>query len=398
MVTADHHCCHSSFYCVAHHKNPRLHKLQSFTTYDVYNHSINSKIPTKTSSASNSSNNMVVETHTLDSKGSTAAVAGEGIKQVVESNYGNIARSGLSNDSQAVRAVAAAFGYSEADLESLPAEANMGLSCGNPVAMASISEGEVVVDLGCGGGLDVFLAAQKVGPTGKVIGIDMSLDMLKRARAGAAKKGVTNVEFHQADIDSLPFLKDESVDCIISNCVVNLVPDKDKVFREMERVLKPGGRIALSDIALKKELPDHARSSLAAYVGCISGAILIDDYKAKVEKAGLKSVVVTDTGADLNMYAKNDIMGNACCDGSKTASCSSGKSQSCCGSSTEKEEKKSSCCGGGSGSSRCCGENNIYCGGGSSTDGGSVSSTAEFLKTFNANEYAASVRVHAVKT
>src|SRR5215467_9501437 len=184
----------------------------------------------------------------------------ETIIRAVKDKYGSVATSGLSSDHEGVKAVAQAFGYSPEELASIPAEANMGLSCGNPTAIANLRPGEVVVDLGCGGGLDVFLAAAKVGPNGRAIGIDMTPEMLALARQNAAKgnygQGFPNVEFHQATIDKLP-LPDASVDCVISNCVINLAPDKDAVFREIYRVLKPGGRVAVSDIALKKPLPDE---------------------------------------------------------------------------------------------------------------------------------------------
>src|SRR5262249_48249809 len=155
---------------------------------------------------------------------------------------------------------------------------NMGLSCGNPTAFASLRPGETVVDLGCGGGLDVFLAAAKVGPTGKAVGIDMTPEMIARAQQNAAKQPLGHVAFHLATIDRLP-LPDGSADCIISNCVINLAPDKRAVFREMFRVLKPGGRVAVSDIALKKPLPSEVARDVLAYVGCIAGAILVADYE-----------------------------------------------------------------------------------------------------------------------
>lgn len=232
----------------------------------------------------------------------------------VRDQYAGVARGELSNDAASVRSIASAFGYSEDELNQLPAEANMGLSCGNPQALAGIREGEVVVDLGCGGGMDVFLAARKVGASGRVIGIDMTAEMLQRARAGQQKLGLTNVEFHQSTIDRLP-LPDNSVDCVISNCVINLVPDKLAVFREILRVLKPGGRVVLSDMALKQELPSEMKQSVAAYVGCISGAILIDEYRSLLEQAGFAAVVVTDTAADLNAYALAST-GERCCGGS----------------------------------------------------------------------------------
>src|SRR6478735_3940944 len=162
----------------------------------------------------------------------------DSIQNAVRDKYGSTATSGLSSDRADVRAVAEAFGYSADELASIPAEANMGLSCGNPTAFATLRPGETVIDLGCGGGLDVFLAADKVGPTGKAIGIDMTDEMLELSRRNAA--GRKNVEFHKATIDKLP-LPGSSVDCVISNCVINLAQDKPAVFREIARVLKPGG-------------------------------------------------------------------------------------------------------------------------------------------------------------
>ena len=280
------------------------------------------------------------------------------VLQNVRDRYAGVASSELSNDANEVRAVAAAFGYSDDELASLPAEANMGLSCGNPVALASLQAGETVVDLGCGGGLDVILASKQVGPTGTAIGIDMTAEMLDRARAGAAKVGATNVQFHLATIDSLP-LEDDSVDCIISNCVINLAPDKAAVFREMLRVLKPGGRLAISDIALKKPLPTEVKENIDAYVGCISGAILIDEYREGLRAAGFSATAVTGTDADLNAYAKV------------------GESGCCAGDSVD--------------ASGCCAPTN-------SEQGTLHGQLTEVLSQFDANDYAASVRVHAVKS
>ena len=229
----------------------------------------------------------------------------------VKSKYGAVAESTLSSDHAGVKAVAEAFGYAAEELTSIPAEANMGLSCGNPTATAHIRPGEVVVDLGSGGGLDVFLASKMVGPEGRAIGIDMTGSMIERARDNAAKGGYSNVEFYQSTIDQIP-LPDASVDCIISNCVINLAPDKPAVFREIARVLKPGGRVALSDIALKHELPEAVAQSMAAYVGCIAGAVLIDDYRAGLLEAGFQHVEIVDSGADLNAYAKVENQAGCC--------------------------------------------------------------------------------------
>jgi len=229
----------------------------------------------------------------------------------VQAKYGAVAESSLSSKHPGVKAVAEAFGYSTEELASIPAEANMGLSCGNPTAMASIKPGEVIVDLGSGGGLDVFLASKFVGSTGKAIGIDMTPAMVERARANALKGGYENVEFHLSTIDHLPFA-DSSVDCVISNCVINLAPDKPAVFREIARVLKPGGRLAVSDIALKGELPAAVANSLVAYVGCVSGAIRIDQYRDGLLAAGFEHVEIVDSGADLNAYARAGNQSGCC--------------------------------------------------------------------------------------
>jgi SAM-dependent methyltransferase len=235
----------------------------------------------------------------------------EQILESVKSKYAAVAESSLSSDNAGVKAVAEAFGYTPEELTSIPAEANMGLSCGNPTATAHLRPGEVVVDLGSGGGLDVFLSSKQVGPQGRAIGIDMTPAMIERARANAAAGGYTNVDFHLSTIDRIP-LPDASVDCVISNCVLNLAPDKPAVFREIARVLKPGGRLAVSDIALKHELPEAIAKSVAAYVGCIAGAIRIDDYRNGLLAAGFEHVEIVDSGSDLNAYAKIENQSGCC--------------------------------------------------------------------------------------
>lgn len=240
----------------------------------------------------------------------------------VQNKYAAVARSGLNNDHEGVRAVAEAFGYTADELARLPADANMGLSCGNPTATANLRPGEVVVDLGCGGGIDVLLAAKKVGPSGRAIGIDMTPEMIRRAEANAAATGATNTEFHLAAMEALP-VADASADCLISNCVINLAADKSLVFREMYRVLKPGGRVAVSDIALKQPLPTELKSSVEAFVGCIAEALLIDDYVRMLAEAGFTAVQVIDSGADLNAYAKVENQSGCCSPamGSTTTEC-----------------------------------------------------------------------------
>ncbi len=235
----------------------------------------------------------------------------EQMLESVKAKYGAVAESSLSSENAGVKAVAEAFGYTPEELTSIPAGANMGLSCGNPTATAHIRSGEVVVDLGSGGGLDVFLASKMVGPEGRAIGIDMTPAMIERAHTNAKAGGYTNVEFFQSTIDRIP-LPDASVDCVISNCVLNLAPDKPAVFREIARVLKPGGRVAVSDIALKHELPEAIAKSVAAYVGCIAGAIQIDDYRAGLLAVGFEHVEIVDSGADLNAYAKVENQAGCC--------------------------------------------------------------------------------------
>jgi arsenite methyltransferase len=249
------------------------------------------------------------------------------ITDAVKSKYASVAVSALSNDHRGVQAIAAAFGYSAGELAAIPAEANMGLSCGNPTATAHLQPGETVVDLGSGGGLDVFLAAQKVGPTGRAIGIDMTPEMIDRARRGARESGFANVAFHLSTIDRIP-LPDASVDVIISNCVINLAPDKAAVFREMFRVLKPGGRVAVSDITLKRPLPAELAADIAAYVGCIAGALLASEYESMLREAGFQHVLVQDGGKDLNAYAKLENQSGCC---SPTVEATRPGGSCCCG-------------------------------------------------------------------
>lgn len=230
---------------------------------------------------------------------------------IIQQKYGETARSGLSSNDENVKAVAMAFGYTAEELASIPAQANMGVSCGNPLATAHLEGGEVVVDLGSGGGLDVMLAAQKVGAEGKVYGIDMTDDMLELARKNAKQAGHDNVEFLKGRIDEIP-LADGVADVIISNCVINLAPDKVRVFSEMFRILRPGGRVAVSDIALKQPLPEELADNVAALVGCISGALLFDEFERGLSQAGFEHVTILDTNADLNAYAQVEEAAGCC--------------------------------------------------------------------------------------
>ena len=220
----------------------------------------------------------------------------ERIREIVRERYGETARQGASGccGSADVHERGKQIGYSDDDLAAAPEGANLGLGCGNPLALASLREGEVVLDLGSGAGFDAFLAARQVGESGRVIGVDMTSDMVERARANAAKVGLANVEFREGCIEALP-VEDASVDVIISNCVINLSPEKERVFREAYRALKPGGRLMVSDIVLSAPLPATVRDSVEALVGCIAGAALRDDYLGAIRAAGFVSVDVRES-------------------------------------------------------------------------------------------------------
>ncbi|KAF7158754.1 hypothetical protein CNMCM5623_003918 [Aspergillus felis] len=253
--------------------------------------------------------------------------------QAVQDYYGGLAEHGSKDRSEDHQtSVAKAFGYDPEDLKSLPENANLGVSCGNPLPLASLREGETVIDLGSGGGIDVILAARKVGPEGKAIGVDMTKKMLALAHKNVEKAGITNASFVEGFITAIP-LEDSTADCIISNCVVNLVPKEQKslVFREMFRLLKPGGRVAISDILARRKLPPEIANDLALYVGCIAGASQAQEYHAYLEDAGFggtstnplatdrkiltlsADITIVDTKADLNVYKDMQQENPACC-------------------------------------------------------------------------------------
>ena len=224
------------------------------------------------------------------------------IKKTVREGYAKIAKKESSccapansccGSTDLAQTISKTIGYTEEELTSVPEGANLGLGCGNPIALASLIEGETVLDLGSGAGFDCFLAANKVGKTGKVIGVDMTPEMIDKARENAQMSNYANVEFRLGEIENIP-AADNSIDVVISNCVINLSPDKKRVFGEAFRVLKPGGRLMVSDIVLLKELPDFIRSSIAAYVGCISGAMLKDEYTEAIREAGFHEVKIVD--------------------------------------------------------------------------------------------------------
>ncbi len=222
------------------------------------------------------------------------------IKTVVKEAYGHIAKEGrpacgpapsCCGGSETDRGTGGKVGYSQEELQAVPRGADLGLGCGNPVALASLREGEAVLDLGSGAGLDAFLASRKVGKDGRVIGVDMTPAMHERARENAKRGHYENVEFRLGEIEDLP-VADGTVDAVISNCVINLSPDKPQVFREAFRVLRPGGRLMISDIVLLRELPDLIKHSVEAYTGCVAGAMLREEYLAAIRAAGFEDVRV----------------------------------------------------------------------------------------------------------
>ena len=237
------------------------------------------------------------------------------VKKIVREGYAGIAKKSsccapkatCCGSAPSAADISKKIGYTDEDLESVPEGANLGLGCGNPIALASLKKGETVLDLGSGAGFDCFLAANKVGVKGKVIGVDMTPEMLEKARENARKGDYRNVEFRLGEIENLP-AADNSIDVIISNCVINLSPDKRRVFQEAFRVLKPGGRVMVSDIVLLKELPDFIRSSIAAYVGCVAGASLKNDYLSAISGAGFKRVkVVDETSFPIDCFANDPV-------------------------------------------------------------------------------------------
>jgi len=222
------------------------------------------------------------------------------IKKAVKKGYGEIAKKKGSccgssqsccGSTDMAEDISKKIGYSEEEIKAAPGGANLGLGCGNPVALASLKEGDIVLDLGSGAGFDCFLISSKVGEKGRVIGIDMTPEMVKKARENAKKGNYRNVEFRLGEIEKLP-VDDNSIDVVMSNCVINLILDKVKAFLEVFRVLKPGGKFIISDVVLLKELPDFIRDSIEAYIGCLSGAIMKDEYIKTIKSAGFRDVEI----------------------------------------------------------------------------------------------------------
>ena len=238
----------------------------------------------------------------------------ETIKKAVREGYARIAQGDNSccapvnsccGNRRLAQTISKRIGYSEKELKEVPQGANLGLGCGNPIAFSSLKEGETVLDLGSGAGFDCFLAANEVGNKGRVIGVDMTAEMIERARENARKSKYKNVEFRLGEIENLP-VADNSIDIVISNCVINLSPDKRKVFLEVFRVLKPGGRLMISDMVLLKELPGYVKDSIEAYIGCLSGAIMRNEYLGAMQAAGFQEVrIIDETSLPIDCMANN---------------------------------------------------------------------------------------------
>ncbi|KAF2186382.1 putative ubiE/COQ5 methyltransferase [Zopfia rhizophila CBS 207.26] len=288
----------------------------------------------------------------------------------VNDRYGATARA--ARGGKYGKAVAETFGYSPEDLATIPQDANLGLSCGNPIALANLKECEVVIDLGCGAGFDVFLAARKAGEKGRAIGVDMNDYMLAKAHENRLKAKATNVSFLKGKIGSIP-LASSIADVIISNCVINLVPDAEKhqVFKEMYRLLKPGGRVAVSDTLAKKELNMDMKNDVALYVGCIAGASRVEAYDSWLEAAGFNDIIIVDSKADLNVYTQTGDQGNSV---------------------------GSMCCGDGGKGIKPCSESSVSCcRGGEERDGGVVQDLKSKYGNLDLNEWAGSYKIFAVK-
>ncbi|RYP47569.1 hypothetical protein DL769_011306 [Monosporascus sp. CRB-8-3] len=307
----------------------------------------------------------------------------------VNRRYGSVTKSGTG---QYEKTVAKAFGYTEEELDGIPEGANLGLSCGNPIALARLREGETVIDLGSGAGFDVFTASNRVGPTGKAIGIDMNKNMIDKANANKARTNASNIHFIESAVTSIA-LPDNTADCIISNCVINLVPPADKqlAFNEMFRLLKPGGRVAISDILARKEFTEEIKKNVALYVGCVAGASQVSEYDAFLKNAGFHGILIVDSKNDLNMYFTAAEAKPSCCgtdavkEEDETPSCCSAEAkESCC-----KHEKKESCCG--TNSSTCACHNQT------SSMAGEAKTLATRLGITDLNEWAGSFKVYAVK-
>ncbi len=244
----------------------------------------------------------------MSHKQNTQTLSADEVREAVRENYGQVAQRAASaggccgstssccgpvaDESRAsAEEVSAGLGYSSEELAGVPDGSNLGLGCGNPQAIASLQPGEVVVDLGSGAGFDSFLAARAVGETGRVIGVDMTPEMIGKARGNVAKTELGNVEFRLGEIENLP-IADDSVDVIISNCVINLSPEKERVFREAYRVLRTGGRLAISDVVATAELPESERADLSLYTGCVSGAASVTEIKTMLERAGFTNIAI----------------------------------------------------------------------------------------------------------